>query len=128
MTKTTNNSMPADFAEAYTLALGSILRFEEARANARLNTTFTLAAKFESTDNVWQSIHADLSDKRTHGLLYGDYNSDSAYPWIRDPEVLATVVRHATMLGEDLTVIENFIERTHRTYGSLPCAAPRLVA
>lgn len=122
-------ALPRSFEEAYTWALGHILRFEEIPANGRLNSTFGFAASFVPKDNVWKTILEDLSDNRTKGLVYGDYLSDSSYPWIRDPKTLAVVVRHATMLGEDKAVIDRFIERTEKAYGTRPDpAALRLVA
>ena len=121
--------MPKDFAEAYTLALGHILRFHEESANHGLNATFKLSGSFKAADNVWQSIQDDLTDARTKGLLYGDYLSDSSYPWIKDPKVLAVVVRHATMLGEDHDTIASFLQNTEEAYGTRPDpAAMRLVA
>ena len=74
--------MPKDFAQAYTTALGSILRFEENKANHTLNAVFTLAGSFRPADNMWQTIQADLADQRTRGLLYGDYQSDSPHPCV----------------------------------------------
>lgn len=111
---------PKDFAEAYTKVLGHILRFQEESTNHGLNATFKLAGSFQPADNVWQAIQSDLADKRTQGLLYGDYLSDSAYPWINDPKTLGMIVRHAAMLGEDSAVVEAFVERTAQVYGARP--------
>lgn len=112
--------MPKDFAEAYTKVLGHILRFEEESANHGLNAAFKLAGSFQPEVNVWQSIRTDLADSRTRGLLYGDYLSDSSYPWIKDPATLGMIVRHAAMLGEDQAAVEKFVQRTEAAYGTRP--------
>lgn len=121
--------MPSDFAEAYAGALGHILRFREESANHGLNATLKLAGSFKAADNAWVTIHQDLADTRTQNLLYGDYLSDSSHPWIKDSKTLGMIVRHAAMLGEEKTVVANFVERTEQAYGTRPDAASlRLVA
>jgi hypothetical protein len=123
MTTDTNPARPAapkDFAQAYTKVLGHILRFQEESTNYGLSATFKLAGSFQPTDNVWQAIQSDLADKRTQGLLYGDYLSDSPYPWIKDPQTLGMIVRHAAMLGEDKGVVDAFVQRTEEVYGTRP--------
>lgn len=112
--------MPKDFAEAYVKTLGHILRFEEESANHGLNATFKLAGSFKTESNEWQAIHADLQDSRTRGLLYGDYLSDSSYPWIKDAKTLGMIMRHAAMLGEDKHVAHEFVARTAEAYGTRP--------
>jgi len=112
--------IPKDFPEAYTRALGHILRFNEDGANHGLNTVFRLAQGFTTDDNVWNSIQDDLAVPRTKGLLYGDYLSNSTYPWIRDFDVVSMVVNHAELLGEDPEAIANFVERTQEAYGTRP--------
>lgn len=120
--------MPKDFAEAYTRALGHILRFNEEGANYGLNAVFTLAQGFKTDDNIWKSIQADLANPRTKGLLYGDYLSNSTYPWIRDFDVVSMVVQHAELLGEDPEAVGNFVQRTQEVYGKNPdTSALRLV-
>lgn len=112
--------MPKDFAQAYTKVLGHILRFQEESANHGLNAAFKLAGSFQPADNVWQSIQADLAEPRAGNLLYGDYLSDSSYPWINDPKVLGMIVRHAAMLGEDKDTVDAFVQRTEAAYGTRP--------
>ena len=125
----TRAQMPRDFADAYTKALGNILRFEEESANHGLNAAFKLAGSFRSADNVWQSIQTDLAEPRARNLLYGDYLSDSKHPWIKDPKTLGMIVRHAAMLGEDKGAVEAFVQRTEQAYGTRPePAALTLVA
>ena len=120
MTTNTTPQMPKDFAEAYTRALGHVLRFNEDGANYALNTVFRLAQGFTTDDNVWKSIQADLADPRTKGLLYGDYLSNSSYPWIKDFAVVSMVVHHAELLGEDPEAVDNFVQRTQEVYGKRP--------
>lgn len=116
--------LPTAFKEAYRWAIHSILRFQEQTASIRLKHAFERAI-LDPKDNEGAQMHGDL-DAHTRGLLFGDYKSDSAYPWIADPRALGIVVDHARIFREDETVIANFVARTREAYGVTP--ALRLAA
>lgn len=119
--------LPTDFKEAYRWALHSVLRFKEGTASIRLKHAFKYAMAPDPKDNTAISIHNDLNE-RTRNLMYGDYKSDSAYPWINDPIVLTLIVCHARILGEDEQVIADFLARTKKAYGDRAAPGIHLAA